>query len=231
MGTDLILYSYFRSSASYRVRIGLHLKNIPFSTEPVHLVKDGGQQYQEHFTKINPQQCVPALETTDGIITQSTAILEYLEAKYPQPSLYVGDIAKDSFIRQICNLIACDIHPLNNLRVLTYLTQELEINQTAKNAWYQKWVKDGFKTIETWLEQSPHHIGRYAVGDHISMADLFIVPQIYNAHRFHIDMSDFPILQSIHKLCLAHPAFIAACPENQPDTPADMRLKDLTKGD
>ncbi|RNC77621.1 maleylacetoacetate isomerase [Piscirickettsia salmonis] len=211
------LYGYFRSSASFRVRIALALKAIDYDHMPVQLLNNGGEQYQADYTQINPQQLVPSLVDGDIVITQSLAIIEYLDAKYPDNSLLIPkDICLAAKARQIAYAIACDIHPLNNLRVLQYLQNELNIDDQAKNIWYQHWVLAGFTALEKILVETA---GEYCLDNHLSLADICLIPQVYNAKRFNCDLTRFPQILAIYEHCMEHAAFVQAAPENQPDSP------------
>jgi len=211
------LYSYYRSTTSYRVRIALNFKELDYNIIPVHLIKDGGEQHKTEYKSINPQGSVPTLIDNETTISQSMAIIEYLEEKYPSPALLPKDIEQRSYVRQISNIIACDIHPVNNLRILKYLTNELEISENKKSEWYKHWINESFKSLEEIIKTSPFKTSKYCCGDQVSMADMCLIPQIYNAHRFNISMENYPILAAIEDNCLSHPAFIKATPENQPD--------------
>ncbi len=210
------LYSYWRSSAAYRVRIGLNLKGIEHEIIPVDMLKDGGEQHSPDYHQLNPQGLVPTL--IDGEITlgQSLAILEYLQDKYPQPNLLPGAAEDRARVRQIAQMIACDIHPLNNLRVLIYLKQELGINNTVKDDWYRHWITLGFQALETELKKYRND-GPYCFGADITLADLCLVPQMYNAHRFDIPTTDYPVLCEVEQACLKIDAFKNASPEMQID--------------
>lgn len=213
------LYGYFRSSASYRVRIALNLKGLPYETVPVHLVKDGGQQFTPDFLKLNPDALVPALvdERDDpAVLTQSLSIIEYLEEMYPEPPLLPKNAADRAFIRSLALTIACEIHPLNNLRVLRYLVRELKVSEDDKNAWYRHWCEHGLASIETMLSRDSR-VGKFCFGDAPSLADCFLVPQVANAQRFNCDLSGMPTVMRINEACLALDAFIAASPARQPD--------------
>jgi len=205
------LYSYFRSSAAYRVRIALNLKNIPHELITVNLLKSE-QQGSEYLAK-NPQGLLPALETDEGVLAQSMAILEYLEETYPETPLLFGDAWQKAQIRNLCFAIACDIHPVDNLRVLKYLSGELGVNDEAKNAWYRHWVEVGFEKLEQLLD-SNHD---YCIGDKPSLADVCLVPQVFNAYRFNVDMTAYPKIAAIYERCNKLAAFIDAAPQNQPD--------------
>ncbi|MFT4628925.1 MAG: maleylacetoacetate isomerase [Arenicella sp.] len=212
----LKLSTYFRSTAAYRVRIALQLKGLPHELLPVHLMKDGGEHKTAAYLDKNPSGLVPILETEVRIITQSLAILEYLEEAYPEPSLLPGSAFDRAYIRSISQSIACDIHPLNNLRVLQYLTGELGLDEAAKNTWYQNWIAKGFSAIETNLASSGD-TGLCCFGDTPSMADCCLIPQVYNAERFNCPMVAYPTIARITKHCLTLPTFIAAMPDKQPD--------------
>lgn len=207
----LRLYSYFRSSAAYRVRIALNYKGIEYKQIPVNLLND--EQKSKEYLAINPLGLVPALKLDDDtIITQSTAILEWLEEQYPEPGLYPYDAATRAKARSLCNIIACDIHPLNNLRVLKYLKEELLISEEQKSNWYQHWIAKGFRSVEKAL--SP---GSYALGNSVSMVDIYLIPQVYNALRFKQDMNSYPNITRIYHACSVLDAFKMAAPESQMD--------------
>jgi maleylacetoacetate isomerase len=209
----LKLYSYFRSSAAYRVRIALNLKNLPYQMTFVHLTKDGGQQRKPEFAAINPQKRVPALELSSGeVLTQSLAIIAYLDEVYPEPPLLPADALERARVRAIAQVVACDIHPLNNLIALQYLKRTLKQEQPEIDAWYHNWVIDGFTAIETMLAPSP-----YACGSHVTLADICLVPQVYNARRLKVPLDNFPKIVAVEQTCLKLPAFDKARPENQPD--------------
>ncbi|MFW2367589.1 MAG: maleylacetoacetate isomerase [Desulforhopalus sp.] len=209
----LQLYSYFRSSAAYRVRIALNHKGVDYQQHPVNLVM--GEQNTPDYLSINPQGLVPALKLADDtIITQSTAILEWLEEQYPEPSLYPHDPIIRAQGRSLCNIIACDIHPLNNLRVLKYLMDEFHISEEQKINWYQNWIAQGFSSLEKALSPEP-----FALGCKISMVDVYLVPQVYNALRFKQDMNDYPNINRIYHACNELEPFKRAAPESQIDAP------------
>ena len=210
------LYGYWRSTAAYRVRIALNVKQISYNQHSVNLVKDGGEQHKPEYTSLNPQALVPTLVDEGVTIGQSIAILEYLEEKYPQPCLLPSDLKTRSFVRQLCQIIACDIHPLNNLRVLNYLEKDLGVTADDKSEWYHFWIRSGFKAYEELLER--HDIqGSYSIGEELSLADACLIPQIYNANRFSFPMDEFPRLMAINENCLSLERFQNALPENQPD--------------
>lgn len=215
----LRLYSYWRSSAAYRVRIGLNLKGLPYETVPVHLIRDGGQQHTAQYLQTNPQALVPVLVHGQRRMRQSLAILEYLDEMWPQPSLLPGDARTRQRARALAQLVACDIHPLNNLRVLQYLDNEWSVPQSERDQWVRHWVETGFAAAEQLLAENPG-TGSFCGGELPGLADCCLVPQVYNARRFGVDMGRYPIIERIEQACLALPAFDAARPERQPDAPA-----------
>ena len=203
-----VLYDYFRSSASYRVRIALNLKGLAYDSVPVSLL-DNAQRAPEYLSK-NPQGLVPALLDGEQLLTQSLAICEYLEETYPQPALLPNDTIGRARVRALALSIACDIHPLNNLRVLRRLEAQFAADQAGKDAWYQHWIQSGFEAFEQQI-QSTH--GQYCFGDTVTLADLALVPQVYNARRFNCDLSAYPTMRAIEQRCLALDAFARATPE------------------
>jgi len=209
------LYGYFRSSAAYRIRAALHIKGLDFTTIPISLL--AGDNKKAAYLQKNPQGFVPYLTDGDLAMGQSLAILEYLEEAYPEIALLPKDAAGRARVRQISGIIACDIHPLDNLRVLKYITGVLEVTEQQKNHWYHHWIIEGFKAIENILQDG--HSGLYCHGDHISFADLCLVPQVYNARRFTCPLDDFPTILEIVERCNEQDGFIKAQPENQEDAP------------
>jgi maleylacetoacetate isomerase len=209
------LYTYFRSSAAYRVRIILNLKGLDADYRYVHLVQDGGQQHAPDYAKLNPQELVPALTDGDRVLTQSLAICEYLEDEHPEVSTLPADAPGRARVRALAQVVACDIHPLNNLRVLKYLENELEVDKDARIRWYRHWVEEGFRALETLLDDP--RTGRYCHGSYPTLADACLVPQVYNARRFGCDMDAFPTIQRIDAECLALEEFRRAAPEQQED--------------
>jgi maleylacetoacetate isomerase len=213
----LVLYGYWRSSAAYRVRIGLGLKGLAWEDRPVHLVRDGGQQHSAAHVARNPQQLVPVLEHGGLVLTQSLAILEYLEQTFAgTPALLPADAAGRARVRALAQLIACDVHPLGNLRVMQYLGRELQADEPARLAWTRHWMVEGFAALEALLAGDAS-TGRFCHGDSPGLADCCLVPQLYNARRFKLDLAPYPTLVRIEQACLALPAFAAAVPEAQPD--------------
>lgn len=216
----LKLYSYYRSSAAYRVRIVLNLKQLKYETIPVHLVKNGGEQYAPDYLALNPSASVPTLEHDGKILTQSNAICEYINELHPEPPLLPANMIERAWVRSVCNLVACDIHPLNNLRVLQHLTKTLGISETQKKEWYRHWIAQGFNGLEKLLSQ---RAGKYSCGDTVTLADAFAIPQIFNAHRFDCSMDDYPILQRIFNNAMQLSAFQQAAPGVQPDAPSEEK--------
>ena len=214
------LYSYHRSSAAYRVRIALNLKQIDYRVVPVHLVKGGGEQLAPAYRKLHPDGLVPVLidQTVDGqvVLTQSLSIIEYLEETRPLPALLPKTAAARAYVRSIALAIACDIHPINNLRVLRYLKRELGVPEAAKDAWYRHWCEQGLAAIECGLVGQALS-GDFCFGNTPTLADCALVPQIFNAQRFDCDLSGMPTILRINANCLALPAFARAAPALQPD--------------
>lgn len=209
------LYNYFRSSTSFRVRIALNLKGLDYEYLPVHLRK--GEQRDDGFLALNPQGLVPALELESGeVIAQSLAILDYLDEVYPEPPLLPADPLGRARVRAIALSIACDIHPLNNLRVLNYLTQTLGQPAEAQGVWFRHWVAVEFAALEQRLAAEPQ-TGRFCHGDAVTLAEVCLVPQVINGRRFDCDMSPYPTIQRIFEACMALPAFAEAAPQAQPD--------------
>jgi len=207
----LKLYDYFRSSACFRVRIALHLKQLDYELIPIHLVNQGGEQLLESYQKINPACLVPALQDDDKILTQSMAIIEYINDLHPYPSLFPDTIFERALARSFALSITADIHPLNNLRILKYLTHELNVSEEKKTEWYKHWVDKGLAALEKQL-LSHHRAGPFCFGDKPSIADICLVPQLYNARRFNCDQRLYPTLVQIDEHCQTHPAFIKAWP-------------------
>jgi len=210
------LYSYFRSSAAFRVRIALNLKGVPYEVVPVHLLKGGGEQFGDAYTRTNPLSLIPALEDGGQVLTQSLAIIEYLDERYPEPPLLPADPLSRAYVRAVALSIACDIHPLNNLRVLRYLVRELGVSDEKKDFWYRHWVELGLGQLDR-VVMSGGRSGRYTFGDQVTIADLAIVPQIFNARRFGCDLAKAPTLNAIADRCIQLDAFANAQPSAQPD--------------
>jgi maleylpyruvate isomerase len=210
------LYNFFRSSASYRVRIALNLKGIPYEQVPIHLRRGGGEQLLPSYQAINPQRLIPALEDEGRMLTQSLAIIEYLEERYPEPALLPHNPADRAIVRSMALAIACEVHPLQNLRVLNYLKNELHHTEEEVNTWVRHWITLGFTALEQMVRAVPNR-GSFCFGTTPTLADLCLVPQIYNARRFACDLSGCPTLVTIDERCRSQPAFVDAAPENQPD--------------
>ncbi|MCW0232617.1 MAG: maleylacetoacetate isomerase [Ferrovibrio sp.] len=211
----MLLYGYFRSSAAYRVRIALNLKGLAYDQTFVHLAKL--EQLSEAFAAINPQKLLPVLVTDDGILlTQSLAIIEYLEEIQPQPPLLPKDPLERARVRALALAVACEIHPLNNPRVLRYLTGRLGVSEEQKDTWYRHWVEEGLQAVETMLATSPQ-TGRFCHGDTPTLADLCLVPQVANGRRFKADLSRCPTVLRIDAECQSVKAFADAAPAKQPD--------------
>lgn len=210
------LHTYFRSSAAFRVRIALNLKGLPFDAVPVHLLRDGGEQHRDAYRALNPLCVVPALQDGPLVLTQSLAIIEYLEETHPQPALLPATPAERARVRAIAQAIACDIHPVNNLRVLQYLKGPLGHAQDEVDAWYRHWVGLGLAAVEQLLADHPQ-TGRFCHGDTPGLADCCLLPQVFNARRYGCPLDAMPTLQRIAAACEALPAFVAALPANQPD--------------
>lgn len=208
------LYGYFRSSAAFRVRIALKLKGLAFDTELVNLSK--GDHLLEEYLRINPQGRVPALVDGEVTLLQSPAIMEYLEEIYPTPAFLPTSAQARARVRAIANIISCDIHPLNNLAVLNYLAGPLAASEKQKKSWYQHWVAEGFNAVETLLFDSPN-TGNFCNGDNPGLADICLVPQVFNAQRFDCDLSSYPTIKRIFSKCMALEAFDSAQPSKQPE--------------
>ncbi|WP_057832130.1 maleylacetoacetate isomerase [Colwellia sp. TT2012] len=208
------LYGYWRSTAAYRVRIALHLKDIPFESISIHLVKNGGEQHGREYSELNPNHLVPTLVDGDFSLNQSLAIIDYLEQSKPKYALYPSDAKAKAKVQALALDIVCEVHPLNNLRVQQYLANSLNISAEAKQLWLEHWMAIGFKAIEKQLTASA---GQYCFADTISVADICLVAQVYNAHRFKVDMSAYPLINQVVENCNKLPAFIKALPENQAD--------------
>lgn len=208
-------HGYFRSSSSYRCRIAFNLKGLDYEFVPVHLVKGGGAQKTPEYRALNPQALVPTLEVDGLVLTQSPAILEWLDETCPQPRLLPVDPAERAAVRAFCAVIACEIHPLQNLRTLQYLEANFGQGQDGKEAWCRRWIGDGLAACEALLARRPQT--RFAFGDEPGMAEVYLVPQMFSAKRFNVDAGDMPRLRAIWEACEALPAFAAAHPSRQPD--------------
>ena len=210
----LKLYGYYRSSAAYRVRIALELKSLNWESVPVNLLF--GEQKKESFSQYNPQGLVPILESGGQFFAQSLAIIEYLEELHPEPPLLPSGTAQRARVRGMAHQIAMEMHPLNNLRVLKYLENELGLNDDKKKAWYEYWIAEGFSALEKSLNNTDGD-AQFCFGVRPSLADVCLIPQVYNGLRFHCDLSDYPRILSIWDHCMTLEAFKRAAPESQPD--------------
>lgn len=208
----MVLHGYWRSGASYRVRIALNLKGVAYDPAPHDLRQ--GEQKSADYLALNPQGMVPALEIDGQVLTQSPAILEWLEETHPQPALLPGDARDRATVRAMAALIGCDIHPLNNLRVLGSLRRDFDADQTTVDAWAARWIAPGFDALQALVER---HGAGWSFGDAPTLADCYLIPQLYSARRFNIDLTPWATLLAVEKRASAHPAFTAAHPDRQPD--------------
>jgi maleylacetoacetate isomerase len=216
MSNDFTLYGYFRSSAAFRARIALNLKGVKAEQRFVHLLKDGGQQHTAQYKSLNPQELIPALVHDGHTITQSLAIIEYLNEIVPQPPLLPPDAVGRARCRELAYAVACDIHPVNNLRVGRYLKHNLGRTDNDVTNWQRHWITVGFDALETMLSSSPD-TGKFCHGDTPTIADICLIPQMANGRRVNLDVATWPLLARIEAHALKHPAFEAALPKNQPD--------------
>lgn len=214
--SDLVLYNYFRSTTSYRARIALHIKGLSFEYRPVHLLNDGGEQHKPEYRALNPAGEVPTLIHGQKVISQSMAIIQYLEDAFPQNPLLPRDVFEKAKVLQIAENINCG-HALTNLKVMQHLEKKLQLSEADRNAWIAEWMGRILLSTEKMVSQTAK---KYAFGDEITVADLFIVPQFFSANRFKVDLSPYKTLNKINETCLAHPAFEKAHPLKQVDTPA-----------
>ena len=216
MTSGLVLYGYWRSSAAYRVRIALNLKGLSWENRPVHLVRDGGEQHAPDYAAMNPQELVPTMRDGARTFTQSLAIMEYLEETHPEPPLLPGDARSRARVRALAQAVACDIHPLGNLRVLQQLRTAFGAQDEQVKAWMQHWIASGFSALEAMLARD-HATGRYCHGDAPGLADACLVPQCYNARRWGVPLENYPVIRRIDAACGELDAFRTAAPELQPD--------------
>ena len=210
------LYTFFRSSASYRVRIALNLKGLTYEQAAIHLRRGGGEQLKPAYRAINPQALVPALEDNGRILTQSLAIIEYLEETHPNPPLLPKDPADRTIVRSMALVIACEVHPIQNLRVLNYVKETYNQTDEQVNRWAQHWIDLGLSALQEMILAQLKH-GKFCFGDAPTLADICLVPQLGNARRYGCDLSKYPAILEIEKNCNAIPAFANAAPEKQPD--------------
>ena len=216
MASDLVLYSYWRSSAAFRVRIALNLKGLHYETRAIHLLREGGEQHSPAYAALNPQELVPTLLDGERVLTQSMAILEYLDETRPQPSLLPADAAGRARVRALAQVVGCDIHPIGNLRVLQWIGSQFHADDEQKSVWMRHWVSTGLHALETMLASSKD-TGRYCHGDTPGLADACLVPQVYNARRWKVPLGDYPTILRIDATCATLDAFHNAMPEQQPD--------------
>jgi maleylacetoacetate isomerase len=215
----LQLFSYWRSSAAYRVRIALNLKGLAYELIPVNIGRNGGDHHHEAYHAINPQELVPVLRHGGRLVRQSLAIVEYLEETFDGARLLPVTARERARARGLAQAIACDIHPLNNMRVLQYLEREFHTPLIERESWIRHWIMEGFAALEEILQSSPS-TGAYCEGDTPSIADLCLVPQVYNAQRFSVDLAAYPTIRRINDQCMLQPEFENARPEKQPDAPS-----------
>ena len=218
-GERIKLYSYWRSSAAYRVRIALNLKGLAYELIPVSLIANGGEHRSEAYREINPQQKIPTLIDGERIIRQSMAIVEYIEESYEGEHRLMPSTPRErARVRSLAQIVACDIHPINNLGVMQYLEHEFNAPQVERDRWIKHWITEGFEGLEKLLETNPS-TGQFCEGDEPSLADICLVPQVYNAYRWSVDMKQFPLIGRIYDVCMKMDAFDRAKPESQPDAP------------
>lgn len=210
-----LLYSYWRSSTAYRLRIALAFKQLPYELLPINLAQK--QNLQSDFRSVNPQMLVPTYEEAGFSLGQSMAILEYLEETYPEPPILPHNPKDRAYVRMLASVIACDIHPLNNVRVLNFLTDDLRISEERKRCWYAHWISTGLKAFEDLLAKYGKDKA-YCLGSSVTLADFCLIPQVYNAMRFNCDLSDYPRVRNIAENCNLLPCFIEAHPDTQPDS-------------
>jgi len=210
----ITLYDFVNSGAAYRARIALNLKKLDYKQVPIHLTKDGGQQFSLDYTELNPQNFVPTLIDGDIQLVQSMAIMEYLEEVHPNPSILPGDAVARAGIRALANIVSCDIHPINNLRVRLYLDEIMDVTPENQKFWIEHWIRNGFDAYTKFYGKGPQ--GKFSYGDTPTIADACLIPQIANARRNGCDLSDYTILLRIEELCQELPAFEKALPANQP---------------
>jgi maleylacetoacetate isomerase len=211
---NLLLYSYFRSSCAYRVRIALNLKATPYTLVPIHLLKDGGIQHSERYKLLNPSRQVPTLADGDAIIGQSMAILEYIEEKFPHPPLLPKASTDRAIVRQMCEVVNSGIQPFQNLSAMQFLERELKLSVDDRQKWTNEWINRGLQSLEDLLQL---HSGKYCFGDQITLADCLLVPQIFSSLRFKVDISPFRKCVEVNDRCLKLTDFLKASPERQPD--------------
>lgn len=222
MASDLVLHGYFRSSATYRVRVALNYKGLRYQSQPVHLLKDGGEQLKADYRRLNPMAEVPTLVVDGKPVGQSMAILQLLEDLRPEPRLFGNDLFERARIVQLCENINAGIHPLQNLKVLNYLEKNHSFDQPMKEAWARHWIQQGLDALE---QEAGKSLGPFIAGAHLTAADIYLIPQLFNARRFKVDLSGCPSLLAIEAACLKLECFVLAHPFRQVDTPEDLREK------
>lgn len=220
--SDFVLYNYFRSSTSYRIRIAMNLKQINYTYQPVHLLKDGGEQFRSDYRKLNPASGVPTLKHGDVVVSQTMAIVEYLDQISPDRKLIPPEAKMGAKVRRFCETINADIHSYGNLRTLNYLESKFGADQDKKNEWVAHWFDLGFKSLEEMLAE---HSGSCCFGNQITAADAFLIPLIFTAERFKVDITKYPLAMAINERCTKLPEFSKAHPYRQPDTPQDLRIR------
>ena len=220
--SDLALYSYFRSSTAYRARIALNWKDLKYDYRAVHLLNNGGEQNSSDYRKINPIGGVPSLVHQGKVLSQSMAIIEYLDDVFPEKPLFPKGAYDRAKVKQICENINCDIHPLTNLKVMQYLEKNLNVSSENRERWILEWISKGLHATEQLLSSTA---GMFSYGDEVSAADIFLVPQIFSANRFKVPLDPYPIIKKIHTQCVQLTAFKNAHPHAQPDTPEDLKGK------
>ncbi len=212
--SSVTLYSYFRSSSSFRVRIALNLKGVKYDIKPVHLLKDGGEQKKDDYKRLNPMGEVPCLVHDEKYLAQSMAIIEYIDQAFPGHALFPPVPFDGAEVRQICETVNSGIQPIQNLKVLQKIQKDFGADEETKNKWAHYWIQDGFVALEKILKSVA---GTYSHKNKLSAADCFVIPQVFNAKRFNVDMTQFPTIQKIFDSCMSVPAFVNAAPESQPD--------------
>lgn len=220
---ELILYNYFRSSTSYRVRIALEIKNLRYIYKPIHLLNNGGEQNSKSFRELNPSGGVPTLVHGDAVISQSFVIIEYLDDAFPDSyQLMPVDPLQKAKVRQVCEIINADMHALQNLKVLQYLEKKHNYTQDDKDKWCQQWIRPSFHALEKILSKTSDE---FCFAETLTAADVLLIPQVITAERFKTDLAEFPTIQKIYKTCIQRPEFMKAHPFRQIDTPEELRLK------
>lgn len=219
MSHEFTLYTYYRSSTSYRARIALHLKGLKFNSIPIHLLDGGGQQHKPEYRAVNPAGEVPTLLHNGNPLAQSFAIIEYLDELFPEPPLFPASPYDKARVRQICEHINCGIHPIANLKVQQYLTQVLAASEDQKNQWVKHWISEGMDALEKLLSKTA---GVYSFGDTLTAADIFVVPQVFSSKRFGVTLEKYPTIQRINDQAMKLEAFNKAHPHVQPDTPSEL---------